>query len=384
MLAPLAPVVKHLVHRATIRDVSNPIRRCRWIAGGGAGTIRMGRRVRKKKGNPGARVVLQRASNIRPPKNFSAERPPMLIRKPDDVRSSEITPERLYLSRREFLGGAAAAALAVAGAPGVLAACDAAVGGAAQRDEPTPFEDVTSYNNFYEFGTGKDDPARTAPRLLRTRPWTVRIDGLCRKPGNYAFDDVVRMGRAEDRTYRMRCVEAWSMVIPWQGIPLRDVIRRAEPAPGARFVEFTTLLDPEQMPGQRRDVLPWPYVEGLRMDEAMHPLTLLATGLYGRPMPAQNGAPIRLVVPWKYGFKSIKSIVRIRFTAQQPRTTWNESAPNEYGFYANVNPDVDHPRWSQARERRIGEWRRRPTLAFNGYADQVASLYAGMDLRRNF
>jgi sulfoxide reductase catalytic subunit YedY len=313
----------------------------------------------------------------------------MLIRKPDDVRSSEITDEATYLNRREFLGTAAAAALAVAGLPGALAACEPADrGGAgaslAQKDEPTPFEDVTRYNNFYEFGTDKEEPGRLAPRLLKTRPWTVRIDGLCAKPGNWAIDDLVRANRVEDRTYRLRCVEAWSMVIPWQGIPLRDVIRRAQPTPAARFVELTTLLDPAQMPGQRRQVLEWPYVEGLRMDEAMHPLALLGTGLYGRPMPAQNGAPIRLVVPWKYGFKSIKSIVRIRFTAQQPRTAWNVSAPSEYGFYANVNPEVDHPRWSQARERRIGEWRRRPTLPFNGYADQVQSLYSGMDLRRNF
>ncbi|HEX5725641.1 MAG TPA: protein-methionine-sulfoxide reductase catalytic subunit MsrP [Longimicrobiaceae bacterium] len=301
----------------------------------------------------------------------------MLIRKPDDVRSSEITDERLYVSRRDFMGSAAAAVLAAVGAP---ACADAQQ----QRDEPTPLEDVTRYNNFYEFGTGKEDPARNAPRFLRTRPWTIAVEGLCRKPGSYAYEDFVRPHRVQDRTYRLRCVEAWSMVIPWQGIPLRDVLRRAEPTPGARFVEFTTLLDPEQMPGQRRDVLPWPYVEGLRLDEAMHPLTLLATGLYGRPLPAQNGAPIRLVVPWKYGFKSIKSIVKIRFTDRQPRTTWNDAAPSEYGFFANVNPEVDHPRWSQARERRIGEWRRRPTLMFNGYADQVAGLYRGIDLRRYF
>jgi len=306
----------------------------------------------------------------------------MLIRKPDDVRSSEITPERDYLNRREFLGGTAAALLGLASAPAALSACS--TGETAQRDEPTPLEDITRYNNFYEFGTDKGDPARHAPRLLRTRPWTVRIDGLCRKPAAYAYDDLVRPHRMVDRTYRLRCVEAWSMVIPWRGIPLADVLRRAEPLPSARFVEFTTLLDPQQMPGQRRDSFPWPYVEGLRMDEAMHPLTLLATGLYGRDLPAQNGAPLRLVVPWKYGFKSIKSIVRIRFTDAQPQTTWNRIAADEYGFYANVNPEVDHPRWSQARERRIGEWLRRPTLMFNGYADQVAGLYRGMDLRRNY
>ena len=312
----------------------------------------------------------------------------MLIKKPE-IPSSEITPEALYLSRRQFFG-ASAAALAGAAVP-ALAACDTADGaaegavddGAPQRDEPTPLEDVVQYNNFYEYGTDKEDPARHAPRLLRTRPWTVVVDGLCDRPGRYAFDDLVRQSQQVDRTYRLRCVEAWSMVIPWRGIPLRDVVSRARPRPGARFVEFTTLHDPAQMPGQRRPVLSWPYVEGLRMDEAMHPLSLLATGLYGRALPAQNGAPLRLVVPWKYGFKSIKSIVRIRFTDQQPRTAWNVSAPGEYGFYANVNPQVDHPRWSQARERRIGEWRRRPTLMFNGYPE-VASLYSGMDLRRNY
>jgi sulfoxide reductase catalytic subunit YedY len=308
----------------------------------------------------------------------------MLIRKPDDIPSSEITPESVYLNRRKFLGAASAAALTVAASP-TLAACQAADAADAQEDKPNSWDQITSYNNFYEFGTDKEEPARLAPRSLRTRPWTVAIDGLCRKPARYSFDDLVRPHRIQDRTYRLRCVEAWSMVVPWNGIPLRDVLRRAEPLPSAKFVEFTTLHDPEQMPGQRRQVLQWPYVEGLRMDEAMHPLALLATGIYGRPMPAQNGAPLRLVVPWKYGFKSIKSIVRIRFTDRQPRTSWNLSAPNEYGFYANVNPEVDHPRWSQARERRIGElFRRRPTLPFNGYAEQVASLYSGMDLRRNF
>jgi methionine sulfoxide reductase catalytic subunit len=307
----------------------------------------------------------------------------MLIRKPDDVRSSEITDESLYLNRRKFLASAGIAAAAVAVTPGILAACESA--DAAQDDEPNSWEQITQYNNFYEYGTDKDSPARLAPRLLRTRPWTVSIEGLCRRPGRYNFDDIVRANRVEDRTYRLRCVEAWSMVVPWNGIPLRSLIARVQPTPAARFVEFTTLHDPEQMPGQQRQVLEWPYVEGLRLDEAMHPLSLLATGIYGRPLPAQNGAPLRLVVPWKYGFKSIKSIVRIRFTDRQPRTAWNVSAPEEYGFYANVNPEVDHPRWSQARERRIGEWlRRRPTLPFNGYADQVASLYAGMDLRRNF
>jgi methionine sulfoxide reductase catalytic subunit len=306
----------------------------------------------------------------------------MLIRKPDEFRSSEITPEQDYLSRREFLGGAAAALAGVAVAPAGLAACTG--GDGAQRDEPTPLEDITRYNNFYEYGTDKGDPARHAPGLLRTRPWSVRIDGLCRRPASYALEDLLRPHRQVDRTYRLRCVEAWSMVIPWRGIPLAEVLRMADPLPAARFVQFTTLLDPQQMPGQRRDSFPWPYLEGLRMDEAMHPLTLLGTGIYGRPLPAQNGAPLRLVVPWKYGFKSIKSIVRIRFAAEQPETTWHRIAPDEYGFYANVNPEVDHPRWSQARERRIGEWLRRPTLPFNGYGEQVAALYRGMDLRRSY
>ncbi|MBD0319484.1 MAG: protein-methionine-sulfoxide reductase catalytic subunit MsrP, partial [Gemmatimonadetes bacterium] len=290
------------------------------------------------------------------------------------------TPESVYLNRRSFLG-AAAAAIATVAAPASLVACADADGA---QDKLNSYEEITRYNNFYEFGLDKEDPSRLAPRLLKTRPWTVAIDGLCRKPGRYAFDDIVRANRVQDRTYRLRCVEAWSLVVPWQGIPLRDVLARAEPLPGARFVEFTTLHDPRQMPGQQRDVLDWPYREGLRLDEAMHPLTLLATGLYGKALPAQNGAPIRLVVPWKYGFKSIKSIVRIRFTDRQPATSWNMSAPSEYGFYANVNPEVDHPRWSQARERRIGTFLRRPTLMFNGYGEQVAGLYRGMDLRRNF
>jgi sulfoxide reductase catalytic subunit YedY len=307
----------------------------------------------------------------------------MLIRRAGDIPSSEITPERDYLDRRRFLGTAAAAALSAGAAP-LLGACTVAEG--SRGDEPNSWEQITRYNNFYEYGVQKTDPADYAPRKLRVRPWTVVVDGLCARPGRYALDDLVRANQTVHRTYRFRCVEAWSMVIPWDGIPLRDVVARAQPRPSARFVEFTTLLDPEQMPGQRRPVLGWPYTEGLRMDEAMHPLALLATGIYGRPLPAQNGAPLRLVVPWKYGFKSIKSIVRIRFTERQPVTAWNEAAPEEYGFYANVNPEVDHPRWSQARERRIGDgrFRRRPTLPFNGYAEQVAGLYRGMDLRRYF
>jgi len=255
--------------------------------------------------------------------------------------------------------------------------------GQEREDKLTPFDDVTSYNNFYEFGTGKDDPKRNAG-TLRPKPWTVRVDGEVARPADYALEDFLKPHRQQERVYRLRCVEGWSMVIPWLGFPLAELLRRVQPTSKARFVEFTTLLDPRQMPGQRSNVLPWPYVEALRLDEAMHPLTILATGVYDRPLPNQNGAPLRLVVPWKYGFKSGKSIVKIRLTERQPATTWNVAAADEYGFYANVNPQVDHPRWSQARERRIGEWLRRPTLMFNGYGDQVASLYRGMDLRANY
>ncbi|MGD2135793.1 MAG: protein-methionine-sulfoxide reductase catalytic subunit MsrP [Gemmatimonadales bacterium] len=307
-----------------------------------------------------------------------------LIRRPPDIHPSEITDERLYLDRRRFLGRAVAAGAGVLGTvalPGVLSACERAAGDVAQEEEPNSYEEITTYNNFYEFGTGKEDPARNA-HTLRPRPWSVVVEGEVHRPETFDVDDLIRRFPPEERVYRLRCVEAWSMVIPWLGFPLRDVLAAAEPTSHARYVEFTTLYDPEQMPGQRRNVLPWPYVEGLRLDEAMHPLTLLATGLYGRTLPNQNGAPIRLVVPWKYGFKSIKSIVRIRLTRRQPATTWNTVAPREYGFFANVNPNVDHPRWSQARERRIGQLRRRRTQLFNGYADQVASLYSGMDLQR--
>jgi sulfoxide reductase catalytic subunit YedY len=302
----------------------------------------------------------------------------VLIRRAPDIKSSEITPEALYFGRREFIRAAAAAAVGLA-APAVARAAAARL----PDDKPNSYDDITHYNNFYEFGTGKEDPARNAG-TLRPRPWTVEVSGLVAKPGHYALDDLLHGQTIEERIYRHRCVEAWSMVIPWNGFPLRNLITRFQPASRARFVEFTTLLDPNQMPGQKSDVLPWPYLEGLRMDEAMHPLTLVVTGLYGRPLPNQNGAPLRIHVPWKYGFKSCKSLVRIRFVEEQPANTWNVVAPNEYGFYANVNPDVDHPRWSQARERRIGEFLRRPTLMFNGYGDQVASLYAGMDLKRNF
>lgn len=314
----------------------------------------------------------------------------MLIRKPDPIPSAEVTPYELYLRRRDFLARAGHSLLGAALAPGALVFWEskwadmgplAGEEGPPQEERPTPLEDVTRYNNFYEFGTGKEDPARNAHRL-RVRPWNVAVEGHCERPGLYAIEDLLVRFPSEERIYRMRCVEAWSMVIPWLGFPLRAFLKWVEPTSRARFVEFTTLYDPEQMPGQRRAVLDWPYVEGLRMDEALHPLTLLVTGLYGKELPNQNGAPLRLVVPWKYGFKSIKSIVRIRLVETMPRTTWNAMAPREYGFYANVNPEVDHPRWSQKRERRIGEIRMRPTLPFNGYAEEVAHLYAGMDLRR--
>jgi len=252
-----------------------------------------------------------------------------------------------------------------------------------RQDVPTPYDTITGYNNFYELGTDKTDPARLAGSL-RPRPWTVTIDGEVKKPLTLDVDALWKLFALEERVYRHRCVEAWSMVVPWVGFPLEALVRRVEPTSRARYVAFTTLLDPQQLPGQRRAVLDWPYLEGLRIDEATHPLTLLAVGLYGRVLPGQNGAPLRLVVPWKYGFKGAKSIVRIRFQEAQPATTWARMAPGEYGFHANVNPEVDHPRWSQARERRLGEFLRRKTLPFNGYAAEVAALYTGLDLRRNF
>jgi sulfoxide reductase catalytic subunit YedY len=307
----------------------------------------------------------------------------MLIRRPDDIPSSEITPEGVYQNRRAFMGTAGALALGGLIAPTALQAMACSGDSTGQEDKVTPFEDATSYNNYYEFGTDKDEPQEQA-KNFRPMPWTVQVDGLVKKPRAYAFDELVGKLPVQDRTYRMRCVEAWSMVIPWQGVQLKDVIARVEPLPSAKFVEFTTLLDPRRMPGQNRGVLNWPYREGLRLDEANHPLVLLATGMYGKSLPNQNGAPLRLVVPWKYGFKGIKAIVKIRFTDKMPATTWNDMASNEYGFYANVNPTVDHPRWSQAKERRIGEFLKRNTLMFNGYADQVASLYSGMDLRKNY
>lgn len=317
----------------------------------------------------------------------------MLIRRADDLGSSEITPESFYLDRRAFL-----AAAGVIGAGALAGAAPAWARGATGQqepqapgkpyglqkdDKPTPWQDVTTYNNYYEFGTEKSDPAANA-KAFKTKPWTVKVDGLVDKPGEYHLEDFIKPSKLEDRIYRHRCVEAWSMVVPWRGFPVADVLKRAQPTGKAKYVEFTTLFDPKQMPGQRARVLDWPYTEGLRLDEAMHPLALLVTGLYGRDLPNQNGAPLRLVVPWKYGFKGAKSIVRIRLTDTPPKTAWNLSAPQEYGFYSNVNPEVDHPRWTQASERRIGQFFRRKTLMFNGYADQVAAMYAGMDLRKNF
>ncbi|MDP3420387.1 MAG: protein-methionine-sulfoxide reductase catalytic subunit MsrP [Thiobacillus sp.] len=313
----------------------------------------------------------------------------MLIRLPTDIAPSEITPPEIYRDRRRFMQGmgalAAGAAFGIAPDARAAGAKLAGVRDSAYRltEASTPYKDVTTYNNFYEFGTGKSDPARQAGSL-KTRPWTVAVEGAVKKPGVYDIDALLKLAPLEERIYRMRCVEGWSMVIPWVGYPLNELIRRAEPTGNAKYVEFVTLNDPRQMPGLRSRVLDWPYTEGLRLDEAMHPLTLLAVGLYGEVLPNQNGAPIRLVVPWKYGFKSAKSIVKIRFVEKQPVSSWTAAAPAEYGFYSNVNPQVDHPRWSQAKERRIGEFRKRDTLMFNGYGDQVASLYRGMDLKKLF
>lgn len=314
----------------------------------------------------------------------------MLIKPPSDIRPSEITDETWYLRRREFLKTAAFPAVAAAAGLSLpsLALAQAPLdnirkGPFGTSEKQTPWDDVTTYNNFYEFGTDKSDPARNAGSL-RPRPWTVRVSGLVNKPADYQVDDLIKPLQLEERVYRLRCVEGWSMVIPWVGVPLGELIKRFEPTSKARFLEFQTLLDPRQMPGQRSSVLDWPYIEGLRLDEAMHPLTILAVGLYGKVLPNQNGAPIRLVVPWKYGFKSIKSIVSIRFVENQPLNSWQAANAREYGFYSNVNPDVDHPRWSQASERRLGEFFKRKTLMFNGYGDQVAGLYAGMDLKKNY
>jgi sulfoxide reductase catalytic subunit YedY len=319
----------------------------------------------------------------------------MLIRKPADINSSEITPKETYFNRRKFLGGAAIAGVAAATGVGLkeLLRPSSVVEAGAKIDgiqksqfstteKITPYKDVTHYNNYYEFSTDKYEPADLA-KDFKPRPWKVTIDGAVKKKQVLDVDTIIRMAAPEERIYRHRCVEGWSIVVPWVGFSLNELIKRAEPLGKAKYVEFTTLLDPGRMPGQRSSVLRWPYVEGLRMDEAMHPLALLCFGMYGEELPNQDGAPLRVVVPWKYGFKSAKAIVRIRFTEDQPLNTWQEANSREYGFYSNVNPHVDHPRWSQAKERRLGEFFKRDTLMFNGY-DQVASLYSGMDLKKNF
>ena len=302
---------------------------------------------------------------------------------------SEITPRDRYFSRREVIAGLAAAGMVGAGAPGPAHAAALKHTKNARfslKEAPNSLEDITSYNNFYEFGTDKADPAARSGKF-KPQPWSVTISGEAARTGTFTLEDILKPHALEERIYRLRCVEAWSMVIPWVGFPLGDLLKRFEPSSKARYVAFKTVMRPSEMPGQRFPVLDWPYVEGLRIDEAMHPLAIMAVGLYGESLPNQNGAPMRLVVPWKYGFKSIKSIVEIRFTEKAPPTSWNISAPHEYGFFANVNPSVDHPRWSQAQERRIGAGlfaAKQPTLPFNGYADQVASLYSGLDLRRYF
>jgi methionine sulfoxide reductase catalytic subunit len=320
----------------------------------------------------------------------------MFIRKPADIPSSEITPKETYMNRRKFMLGAAVTGAAVFAGKHFLDINEPSetVHAAAKltiatkspfstSEKQTPFKDITSYNNYYEFGTSKYEPSSLA-QALQTRPWTVEVSGLVKKPKNIAIDELISKFPQEERVYRLRCVEGWSMVIPWAGFPLADLIKQVEPLGKAKYVKFTTKYNPKQMPGQRYGVLDWPYVEGLRLDEAMHPLAVLATGLYGEELPKQDGAPIRLVVPWKYGFKSIKSIVKIELVENQPVTTWSAAAPSEYGFYSNVNPQVDHPRWSQKKERRIGEFLKRDTLMFNGYGDQVAKLYTGMDLKKNY
>jgi sulfoxide reductase catalytic subunit YedY len=320
----------------------------------------------------------------------------MLIKRAGGIPSSEITPKDLYLNRRKFLAGAAIAGAAAAAGIGLREVVSpTAVVHAGNKidvikkssfsttETITPYKDVTNYNNYYEFSTDKYEPAGLA-KNFRTRPWKVKIEGLVDKKQELDVDTIIKVATPEERIYRHRCVEGWSIVVPWVGFSLSELIKRVNPQSKAKFVEFTTLNDPSQMPGLRSPVLNWPYVEGLRMDEAMHPLALLCFGMYGEELPNQDGAPLRIVVPWKYGFKSAKAVVRIRFVEKQPINSWNEAAPNEYGFYSNVNPTVDHPRWSQAKERRLGEFLKRPTLMFNGYGDQVASLYSGMDLKKNF
>jgi sulfoxide reductase catalytic subunit YedY len=319
----------------------------------------------------------------------------MVIKQTPDLRESDVTPKELYLRRREFLAVAGSTAVAVAAngfdltAPATVAAqnpkaqklTDLKKSPFSTDEKLNSYKDITTYNNFYEFGLDKADPGKYA-HSLKPRPWSVVVEGQCGKPGTYNIEDIMKWAPLEERIYRLRCVEAWSIVVPWIGYPLSEFLKRFEPTTRAKYVEFKTLVDPRQMPGQTEPALQWPYSEGLRMDEAMHPLTLLGLGLYGEVLPNQNGAPIRLVIPWKYGFKSIKSIVRVRFVENEPLNTWKQQQASEYGFYANVNPQVDHPRWSQGSERRLGEFFRRKTLMFNGYGDQVASLYAGMDLRK--
>jgi len=317
----------------------------------------------------------------------------MLIKRPEKIRSSEITPESVYLNRRRLLQAAGISTTSLLTGPAAAQSADdyASLGPLKPSPystdaEPNSFADIASYNNFYEFGLDKGDPRANSGKF-QPKPWSVTIDGEAEVTGTFTYEDIVGPHPLEERLYRLRCVEAWSMVVPWVGFPLGDLLKRFKPTSKAKYVAFETVYRPSEMPGQRRRLLDWPYREGLRIDEAMHPLTILATGLYGVELPNQNGAPLRLVVPWKYGFKSIKSIVRISFTEEEPSTTWNDSAPNEYGFYANVNPEVDHPRWSQARERPIGGGffaSKVPTLMFNGYAEEVAGLYKGMDLTRYF
>jgi len=321
----------------------------------------------------------------------------MLIKKPQDIKSSEITPQSVYEERRQFMRSAGGLLLAATGSTlfgsNLLASVNGKYGGKsldissrknlAQGEELTPYDKVTTYNNYYEFGTDKYSPAKRA-QSLKTDPWLVEVSGHVDKPGHYNLEDILKNNPLEERIYRFRCVETWSMVLPWVGFPLANLIKQMQPTSKAKYVKFSTLYDPENMPGQKRGVLQWPYVEGLRMDEAMHPLTMLVTGLYGEALPKQNGAPLRLIVPWKYGFKSIKSIAKIEFVEQQPVSAWTKSAPREYGFYSNVNPAVRHPRWSQAKERRLGDFFKRKSLMFNGYEEQVASLYTGMDLTKNF
>jgi len=317
---------------------------------------------------------------------------PILIQRPSDILPSEITPETVYRGRRSFIRAAAAAGLlGAAGLP--LASGDARADtvrlfGVKKSplsidEKQTPYDVVTSYNNYYEFGTDKSDPAENAGRL-KTAPWSIAVEGEVKKPKTFDLDELMKLAALEERVYRLRCVEGWSMVVPWAGYPLNELIKRVEPTGNAKYVEFVTLADPKQMPGVRSPVLDWPYVEGLRLDEAMHPLTLLTLGVYGQTLPNQNGAPVRVIIPWKYGFKSGKSLVKIRFVEKEPQTAWMRAGPSEYGFYSNVNPDVDHPRWSQATERRLGEIAKRKTLLFNGYGEQVASMYAGMDLKKFF